>query len=111
MARLYKQPFLIIFCFLLLSCANLETRNLPQPKSTPQLPLNQAQTILSSSDGNWTAYFFSRDQTVDYKLSVANFDDTIVWNINQKNDSSSDAWFTPYRWSQNSRYLYFNIYA
>lgn len=112
MARLcYKQSFLVISCLLLFSCANLETEKLPQPKSTPQLPLNQAQTILSSPDGNWTAYFFSRDQTVDYKLSVANFDDTIVWNINQKNDSSSDAWFTPYRWSQNSRYLYFNIYA
>src|SRR5688500_3415885 len=112
MARLcYKQSFLVIFCLLLFSCANLETENLSQPKPTPQLPLDQAQAILPSPDGNWTAYFFSRDQTVDYKLSVANFDDTIVWNINQENYRSSDAWFTPYRWSQDSKYLYFNIYA
>jgi hypothetical protein len=111
MVRFYKQFFLIISYFLLLSCVNLETNNLPKPKPTPQLPFNQAQTILVSPDGNWTAYFFSRDQTVDYKLTVANFDNTSIWNINQKNDAYSDAWFTPYRWSQDSRYLYFNIYA
>lgn len=112
MTRLcYKQSFLIISCFILLSCAKLETNNSPQSKPTPQLPLNQAQSILVSPNGNWTAYFFSRDQTVDYKLSAVNFDNTIIWNINQKNEAYSDAWFTPYRWSQDSRYLYFNIYA
>jgi hypothetical protein len=112
MARLgHKQSFLLISCLLIFSCVNLETGSLPQPKSTPQIPLTQAETILLSPDGNWTAYFFSRDQTIDYKLSVANFDDTILWNINQKNYLSSEAWFTPYRWSQDSRYLYFNIYA
>jgi len=111
MAQLgYSQSFLIISCLLLSSCANLENENFSQPKPTPQLPLNQAETILPSPDGKWTAYFFGLFGRTDYKLSVANFEDTIVWNINQKN-SGGESWLVPYRWSQDSRYLYFNIYA
>lgn len=92
-----------------MSCSNLEAGNLTQPKSTPQLPLAQATTILPSPDGKWVAYFFGLDQ-IDYKLSIANFEDTIVWNINQKN-YGGESWLVPYRWSEDSRYLYFNIYA
>ena len=104
----HKSLFLISFWFLL-SCSNTEIGSLPQPISTPQLPFNQAETILLSPDGRWVAYFFGY-QYLNYRLSVANFDDTFVWNINQTN-VGSEAWFTPYRWSQDSRYLYFNIHV
>jgi Tol biopolymer transport system component len=100
------KSFLILSFWLLVSCSN---GSLPKTTSTPQLPLNQAETILSSPDGKWIAYFFD-DKHIDYRLSVANFDDTVVWNVNQTN-LAAEAWFTPYRWSQDSRYLYFNIYV
>lgn len=73
------------------------------------MPLSQAETILPSPNGSWTAYFFGYDLD-NFRLSVANFDDTVVWNINQAN-FGSEASFTPYRWSQDSRYLYFNIHV
>jgi hypothetical protein len=73
------------------------------------VPLTRAETILPSPDGSWTAYFFGYDLD-SFRLSVTNFDDTVTWNINQKNEGG-DASFTPYRWSQDSRYLYFNIHV
>lgn len=102
------KSFLSILFWFLVSCSNTGTGSLPKTTSTPQLPLNQAETILPSPDGSWTAYFFGLFQNKDYRLSVANFDDSIVWNIHQKN-FGGESWFIPYRWSQNSRYLYFNI--
>jgi len=105
----YKS-FLLILIGLLVSCSNIETGEFSKTTSTPQLPLNQAETILLSPDGKWGAYFFGLFGSIDCKLSVANFEDTIVWNINQEN-FGSEAWFVPYRWSQDSRYLYFNIYV
>lgn len=105
----YKS-FLSISFFLLVSCSNIETGNSLKASSTPQLPFNRAETILPSPDGKWTAYFFGLFQSIDYKLSVANFEDTIVWNINQKH-FDGESWFIPYRWSQDSRYLYFNIHV
>jgi len=92
-----------------MSCSNIENGSLPNTTSTPQLPLNQAQTILPSPNGKWTAHFFPTLGSV-YKLSVSNFDDTITWNVSQSH-FDAEAWFTPYRWSQDSRYLYFNIYV
>ncbi len=106
----FYKSFLSILIGLLISCSNIETEKLPKTTSTPQLPLNQAETILPSPDGKWIAYFFGLFGNTDYKLSVVNFEDTIVWNINQKN-FGGESWFIPYRWSQDSRYLYFNIYA
>ncbi len=107
----YSQSFLIISCLLLFSCSNAEIGNLPQPKSTPQQPLTQAKTILPSPDGKWSAYFFDSINFVrDYNLIAANFDDTIIWNVNQKT-SGVESEFSPYRWSQDSRYLYFNVYT
>lgn len=105
--RRYHKSFLVVSFWLLVSCSN--TGNLPQQKTTPQLPLTQAQTVLPSPNGNWTAYFFGYDlETI--RLSVTNFDDTVTWNVNQPN-FGSEASFTPYRWSQDGRYLYFNIYV
>ncbi len=103
----YRCPksFLIISFWLLVSCS---TGRLPKTASTPQLPLNQAETILSSPDGNWTAYFFGYD-VEKFRLSVANFGNTTIWNVNQTNVGGEA--FTPYRWSQDSRYLYFNIFV
>src|SRR5688572_21818544 len=110
----YKSFLSILFC-LLVSCSHIEKGNLPKTTPVPQLPLNQAATILPSPDGKWIAYFFGLYghynepyQSIDYKLSAANFDDTTIWNINQKN-LSGESWFIPYRWSQDSRYLYFSI--
>lgn len=108
-ALCHKSFLSILFC-LLVSCSNIETGNLPKTSSTPQLPFNRAETVLPSPDGKWVAYFFGLFQSIDYKLSVANFEDTIVWNINQKN-FGSESWFIPYRWSQDSRYLYFNVHV
>jgi Tol biopolymer transport system component len=105
--RRYHKSFLVVSFWLLVSCSN--TGNLPQQKTTPQLPLTQAHTVLPSPNGNWTAYFFGYDlETI--RLSVTNFDDTVTWNVNQPN-FGSEASFTPYRWSQDGRYLYFNIYV
>lgn len=106
----FYKSFLVISLFFLASCSNIETKELPRTISTPQLPLNQAETILPSPDGKWVAYIFGLFGNKDYKLSVVNFEDTIVWNINQTN-FGTESWFIPYRWSQDSRYLYFNIYA
>ena len=106
----FYKSFLVISLFFLASCSNLKARELPITTSTPQLPLNQAETILPSPDGKWVAYIFGLFGNKDYKLSVVNFEDTIVWNINQKN-FGGESWLIPYRWSQDSRYLYFNIYA
>lgn len=92
-----------------MACSNVEIGNFPQQQSTPQLPLPQAETILLSPDGTWTAYFFGYDFE-NFRLSVANFDNTVIWNFNQTN-IGSEASFTPYRWSQDSRYLYFNIHV
>lgn len=103
------KSFLIISFWLLVACSNIETGSPLKTTSFPQLPLDQAEAILPSPDGKWIAYFFGI-QHIDYKLSVANFDDTIVWNINQDN-LNAEAWFSPYRWSQDSRYFYFNIYV
>lgn len=105
----YHKSFLLISFWFLFSCSSTEIGSLPQPKSTPQLPLTQAETILPSPDGSWTAYFFGYDLD-NFRLSVENFDDTVVWNVNQAN-FGSEASFTPYRWSQDSRYLYFNIHV
>jgi hypothetical protein len=105
----YHKAFLIISFWILVSCSNTEVGSLPQPKSKPQLPLTQAETILPSPDGSWTAYFFGYDLDT-FRLSVANFDDTVIWNVSQTN-FGSEASFTPYRWSRDSRYLYFNIHV
>lgn len=105
----YHNSFLAISFWLLVSCSNIEINSLPQPKSTPQLPLTQAESILPSPDGSWTAYFFGYDLET-FRLSVANFDDSIIWNVSQPN-FGSEASFTPYRWSHDSRYLYFNIHV
>lgn len=102
-----RKPFIILFCLALLSCSNVEIGSFPQSKPTPQLPLTEAENILPSPDGNWTAYFWGYDLN-SFRLSVANFDDTIIWNINQEN-YGSEAMFVPYRWSKDSRYLYFNV--
>lgn len=104
----YPKSFLIISCWLLLSCSNTETGSLPGTAIVPQLPLNLAETILPSPNGEWMAYFWGYEYVDYFRLSVANFDDTVIWNIKQTN-FGSEAWFTPYRWSQDSRYLYFNI--
>lgn len=107
----HGQSFLIFSCLLLFSCTNFEIGNLPKPKSTPQLPLTQATAILPSPDGKWMAYFFTPPNFVgDYNLIVTDFDDTVIWNINQKT-TGTESEFSPYRWSQDSRYLYFNIHA
>jgi hypothetical protein len=103
----YHKSVLIFSFWLLSSCSNIGIGNLPQPISTLQAPLIQAETILPSPNGNWTAYFFGHDNE-NFKLTVANFDDSIIWNVNQTNVGGES--FTPYRWSQDSRYLYFNVY-
>ncbi len=103
------KSFLIISFWLLVSCSNTEAGSPLKTTSFAQLPLNQAETILPSPDGKWIAYFFG-SQHIDYKLSVANFDNTTIWNINQTN-VGAEAWSIPYRWSQDSKYLYFNIYV
>ena len=105
----YCMSFLIISFWLLLSCSNTETGSSPGTTSTPQLPLHLAEAILPSPDGSWVAYFFGYDFE-NFRLSAANFDDSIIWNVNQTN-FGSEASFTPYRWSQDSRYLYFNIHV
>ena len=103
--------FLLFTCLLLISCTNLETGYLTQPKPTPQFPITQAKTILPSPDGKWIAYFFDSTSFVrDYQLIATNFDDTIVWNVNQKT-SGVESEFSPYRWSKDSKYLYFNIHV
>lgn len=106
----FHRSFLVISLFFLVSCSNIKIRELPRTTSTPQLPLSQAETILPSPDGKWVAYIFGLFGNKDYKLSVVNFEDTIIWNINQIN-FGTESWFIPYRWSRDSRYLYFNIYA
>ena len=63
---------------------------------------------MPSPDGNWTAYFYGYDLK-NLMLSVTNFDDTVVWNVSQAN-VGGDA-FTPYRWSKDSRYIYFNTHV
>jgi len=105
----YHKSIIIISFWILVSCSNLEVGNLPQPKSTPQLLLTHAETLLSSPDGSWTAYFLGHDLE-KIRFSVANFDDTVIWNVSQPH-FASPAWFTPYRWSQDNRYLYFNVFV
>ena len=78
------KSFLIISLWLLISCSNIQAGGRLETTSIPQLPLDQAETIVPSPDGKWVAYFFG-SQHIDYKLSVVNFDNTIVWNINQAN--------------------------
>lgn len=90
------------------SCSNPIKASLPQQTLTP-LPLDSAETTLPSPDGKWRAYFFGYDLT-QFRLSVENIDKTIIWNINQAN-FGHEALFSPYRWSQDGRYLYFNIHA
>lgn len=108
----FYKSFLVISLSFLASCSNLNQKI----TSTPQLPINEAGTILPSPDGKWVAYFFGLYgnynepyQGTEHKLSVANFDDTIVWNVSQENLNGGESWFIPYRWSKDSRYLYFNI--
>jgi hypothetical protein len=106
----YYHKYILLVSFLfLLSCSGTGSGSLHQPESTPQVPLTRAETILPSPDGSWTAYFFGYDFD-SFRLSVAKFDDTVIWNVNQKN-GGGEASFTPYRWSQDSRYLYFNIHV
>lgn len=105
----YHKFVLILSFWLLSSCSNTEIGNLSQPRSTIQAPLIQAENILPSPDASWTAYIYGYDFE-NFMLSVENFDDTVIWNVRQTN-GGDHAWFTPYRWSKDSRYLYFNIHV
>lgn len=79
---------------------------LPASTNTP-LPLASAESTLVSPDKNWIAYFFG---LYDAQLAVTNNEKTIVWEVNEGDFEGYEAMFQPYRWSQNSQYLYFNAH-
>ena len=80
---------------------------LPMATCTP-LPIDLAEASFISPDKKWTAYFFGYYRA---QLDVVNSDKTILWGIYEGNFEGDEAFFVPYRWSFDSKFLYFNTHV